>query len=333
MKIENIVRSESKTDRLNQPQLTSSDSDTLQASSDNLSSSKKTSAPSPKKAIKHIELPSEIEEIKPDDYKAKRPNTQSPSSENAKKALEIALLAKGADPEQAKFVAQHTGFIGSSGYSLDDDEIESQEELEGMDAQTLFSRGQDYCQNGDDERALFYYLWAAKKGDPEAHYNVGSLLMRNAGDSENQIKANRFFLRAAELKDFAAYFILANSYFFGHGVKMNKEEANRQALIGATNGEPNCMLVLSNNLLSGEGVKKDSKKAVFWAKMAYKNGIKAAMPIFEKCYESGNGISKDISKAAYWRKRSEGEIEMDKTIEEELEKDIPLTFDEAKAIF
>ena len=117
----------------------------------------------------------------------------------------------------------------------------------------------------DNEKTL---LPLAKKGDPEAAYQLAMIYKEGRGVLENAIESAKWFRVAAEKNHAEAQFHLGLAYKAGRGTLQNFSEAvkwfEKAAMQDNANGQYNLGLMYR----TGQGIPLDNTKAYFWFNLA-----------------------------------------------------------------
>ncbi len=113
---------------------------------------------------------------------------------------------------------------------------------------------------------------SCEDGNPKDCYNLGISYHYGKGVEKNKQKAVKWYLKAAKQGLANAQGNLANMYRDGKGVEQNYQEAIKWYLKSAKQGYANAQYNLGFRYENGEGVEKDSKESVKWFTKAAKQG-------------------------------------------------------------
>ncbi|APE42086.1 hypothetical protein BOO69_00675 [Sulfitobacter alexandrii] len=154
---------------------------------------------------------------------------------------------------------------------------------------------------GNAERAANLLSSAAKRGDAEAQYYLGLLLMAGQGVAPDPKAAFDWFLAAGEAGNPAAQYELSKAYSRGVGTDKNPEEALRWLEEAASGGFPDAQYFLANALDTGGGVPMDKKAALDWFRRAAEAGQPQAQRELGTRYLVGqNGVEPNADEALRW---------------------------------
>lgn len=112
---------------------------------------------------------------------------------------------------------------------------------------------------------------AAKKGNPEAQYQVGfhlctCVISRDECPVEEALERIYWLTLSSDQGHSGAQTLLATMYYKGCGVEVNLTKAFELDLKSAKNGNCQGMNNLAVKYLLGEGTKPDLDKAIYWIK-------------------------------------------------------------------
>ena len=145
------------------------------------------------------------------------------------------------------------------------------------------------------------WLTPAKKGDPDAQYNLGiiySYVDRSFFD------AVKWLRRAAKNGNAPAQYQLAEFYALGLGVSKNPVEAKKWYERSAKQGLPIAEFYLAAVYHVGLGVPRNDERAARWYKKAAQSGFPGAEVKLGEMYENGAGVPQNYVKAAEWYRRA-----------------------------
>lgn len=108
----------------------------------------------------------------------------------------------------------------------------------------------------DQQQAFEIFQSLSRKGNIEAHIELGLCYLDGIGVSKDDTKAFELFKKAADAKDGRGLSLLGNMYHFGRGVKAESTKAfdlyRQSAATGNLTGQTN----LARCYLEGKGVTK-----------------------------------------------------------------------------
>lgn len=154
---------------------------------------------------------------------------------------------------------------------------------------------------GHAERAAELLSNAATRGDAEAQYYLGLLLLSGKGVEQDLGRAFDWFLAASEGGNMHAQFELSKAYSRGQGTEANPQEALRWLEEAAGAGLPEAQYFLANALDNGGGVPVDKQAALDWFRRAAENGQPQAQRELGTKYLAGaDGVTPDAAEALRW---------------------------------
>jgi TPR repeat protein len=157
--------------------------------------------------------------------------------------------------------------------------------------------GKVHSENGEIESAKIWLKKAADFGDPEAAYELGSLLKKRKSAKDNK-EGDRLILMAAIKGWPKAQGMVGAYYLDGYWTfKKDLSEGIRWLTKGAVNGDHFSQARLCSSFVGGEGVNRDYAKAAEWCDKAAAQGNYSAMQQLSLLYEHGYGVKKDIVQA------------------------------------
>lgn len=145
-------------------------------------------------------------------------------------------------------------------------------------------------------RALVWYRFALRMGDPEALYRLGDAYRRGHGIPADPDRAFRLFSLAAALGNEKSQFALGVCYEQGIGTQPDMDEAFACYEQAAAAGYPPAQNNLGGCYEYGLGVVQDLHAAVEWYARAAAEEPAAACRL-ALCYEQGRGVETDAVKA------------------------------------
>lgn len=166
----------------------------------------------------------------------------------------------------------------------------------------------------DDGQAAFdakqyqqaFTLWSplAKKGNPDAEYNLGLLYMNGLGVKKNDRLALMWFIRAGQQGMADAQYNAGVMYYLGQGVYPSFKSAIAWWQLAANKGHANAENNLAAMYAYGYGVGVDQKKAIALWTDAAEQGLPNAINALIEVY-SGKlaGFKADPTKEKFWRQK------------------------------
>jgi len=250
--------------------------------------------------------------------------------ESTKKKMVQALIKKGANPEQAKWILEHTSFINSHGSRVDE---ETEGEYSSWDTVDLYNRASELAGSGDYKQALHFFELAAAKDNPEADECIGDFYLRGIGCQKNEKKGLEAYLKAAEEGWVPVYGKIGTCYRFGLGTPIDYKESAQWYLKAALSDDYRVILGHAADLSYGTGgMVKNPQKAMFWVAYDVWEGDFRGMSLLSDGYKNGEGLPKDPIKAEYWGERFHLARFKDEAIEKTLAKDLKMSLKEAEVL-
>ncbi|XP_029773186.1 protein sel-1 homolog 2 isoform X4 [Suricata suricatta] len=143
----------------------------------------------------------------------------------------------------------------------------------------------------DYDKALYYFLKAAKAGSANAMAFIGKMYLEgNAAAPQNNATAFKYFSMAASKGNAIGLHGLGLLYFYGKGVPVNYAEALKYFQKAAEKGWPNAQFQLGFMYYSGSGVWKDYKLAFKYFYLASQSGQPLAIYYLAEMYATGTGV-------------------------------------------
>lgn len=148
------------------------------------------------------------------------------------------------------------------------------------------------------------YIKAAKKGDADAQYRIGSCYSKGDGIEKDEKKAVNWWRKAAEQGHAISQGLLGHAYDKGEGVQKDPSQAVFWYRKAAEQGLPLAQTVLAMCYNTGKGVEKDEVQAVYWFRKAAQQGFLEAQYWMGLCYSNGWGVDKDEVQALNWYRKA-----------------------------
>ena len=144
------------------------------------------------------------------------------------------------------------------------------------------------------------YLIEARRGDPEAQYNLGLCYIHGNGVDMSYEEAAKWLEKAAKQGHADAQYNLGVSYLKGQGVRQDYTEAVKWFSLAANKGNVDAMYNLATSYMNGEGTEQNIEQAIALYEQASAKGHVKAQRVLGDCYFFGMGIPKDFEKAVEW---------------------------------
>lgn len=157
---------------------------------------------------------------------------------------------------------------------------------------------------GDYQNAYVELMTAAKSGDPEAQYYLGSMYSNGHGVTHDQQKARQLFRQGAESGNAKAQASLGYMYSKGLGGRENRSAATKWYRKAAEQGHVIAQRNLGLLYEHGEGIERDYSLAVKWFRRAAEQEDGIAQSNICELYQFGFGVPQDHRRAAYWCRRA-----------------------------
>ena len=155
-------------------------------------------------------------------------------------------------------------------------------------------------QQGDDRKALEYFLQAANTGDRRGKYLAGECFYFGKGAPVDLAKAVDFLQEAAALHEPRAMDLLGT-----HFRKLRQfDQARKYYEDAAAEGYPLSLSNLGVLYMNGEGVQRSPEIAANLFKQGAEKGDPNGMCFYAGCLVEGLGLQKDSKAAAEWFRRS-----------------------------
>ena len=174
------------------------------------------------------------------------------------------------------------------------------------DAEAQFRIGSCYSKGWDvkinDEQAVFWWLKAAKQGHVISQHLVAFAYDRGKGVKKDTSQAVYWYRKAAEQGYCLSQECLGLFY-----MKKENRDYNQAAFWfrkAAEQGDAISQFWMGYFCFYGFGVGKDYVKASNWFRKSAEQGEANAQLRLGGCYYDGTGVSKDYSQAVYWMQKS-----------------------------
>lgn len=177
--------------------------------------------------------------------------------------------------------------------------------LASLPAQAGFEEGNTAWQEGKYDVALKEFTAAARRGDADASFRLGSMYARGEGTPRNLYLAWQYFYQAvergnltavAELGDLSDYFDL---YLFSPDVPApgKRGAAIKRLQNAAKKGNGNALNDLALIYKQGDGVKQNMPKALEYIHLAVEKNNPFALTNLGLMYGRGDGVQADPARA------------------------------------
>lgn len=167
---------------------------------------------------------------------------------------------------------------------------------------TCHARG--YGTPQDDQSAFNCFRAAAEQGHPEALNNVGWFFREGRVVEKDLAMAARWFKKAADCENPYGQFNYGLALQRGEGVEKDVRKAAELFRIAGDNGCIEAIDAYGVALWRGEGVKENHRKAFQQFMRAASLGYPPAMENISTCYSRGTGVPADEKLATEWKIRS-----------------------------
>lgn len=144
------------------------------------------------------------------------------------------------------------------------------------------------------------YIKAAKKGDADAQFRIGSCYSNGVGVKKDEKKAVDWWRKAAEQGHAISQGLLGHSYQEGVGVTKNPSQAVYWYRKSAEQGNVAAQMSLALCYMGYTDIPKDNAQAFYWWTKAAEQGHAMAQYWEGKCYANGIGVARDDVKAFSW---------------------------------
>lgn len=149
-----------------------------------------------------------------------------------------------------------------------------------------------------------YYIRAAKKGDADAQFRIGSCYSKGSGVEKDEKKAFQWWSKAAKQGHAISQGLIGHSYEVGQGVTKDYSQAAYWYRKAADQGNAVAQMSLALCYTTGNGVQKDYTQAFNWSYKAAVQGLANAQYWVGMCYSNGSGVAKDVVQAFNWYRKA-----------------------------
>ena len=161
-----------------------------------------------------------------------------------------------------------------------------------------YFQGVDHLRRLEFESAMACLGPIAARGDEDAQYHIGMMLLRGQGIEKNPREAIYWLGLAAEGGDASAQFELGQIYREGAYVKRDNTKALLLYQKSAEQNHSVAQYDLFEILYFGQGTTKDVAAAMDWLHRSAEDGFSVAQHRLGKFYRDGENVSKDRAKAS-----------------------------------
>lgn len=157
----------------------------------------------------------------------------------------------------------------------------------------------------DYEKAVEWFLKAARAGHADAMDNLGNCCKDGEGVAEDKELAVAWHQKAAKKGLPWGQYHFAKCLLNGTGIDEDDELALHWYLKAARQGLADAQNMVARCAEEGWGMKEDADIAFFWMTRAAEGGHATAMNNLAIFYKKGYGCEKDSEKESEWRKKAE----------------------------
>ena len=170
--------------------------------------------------------------------------------------------------------------------------------------QYAYEKGDTFYTKKDFEKALEWYLLAAKMELTSAYDNIGWMYLNGYGVDKDYSEAVKWFKKAAKQGNVSAQYHLGFMYQNGYGVEKDYSEAVKWYREAAEEGLAGGQYSLGFMYRYGYGVEKDYSEAVRWYIKAAEQGNVSAQNSLGDMYYYGYEIDQDYAEAIKWYRKA-----------------------------
>lgn len=149
----------------------------------------------------------------------------------------------------------------------------------------------------NQQKALNYYLAAAKQGNEKAYLPLAKYLHQGIGGNASLNNAYHWYLEADSAGVTEAYYPIAMMNELGEGTTRNLSLALTYYQKAADEGDVDALLAVARLLQDGQGIKKDLPEAFNYYEKAAQKGNKFAKYQVAKMRLQGEGVKADKARA------------------------------------
>ena len=147
----------------------------------------------------------------------------------------------------------------------------------------------------DHEKALNWYLQAARQGLAQAQFNLSLMYFDGEGVDKNIVKYLYWLKKAVKQELPQAYVNLGSCFFAGRGMKQNYKKAAEYFYKAYKKGEPEGAVRLGTMYYYGQGIKQSYRKALKCYMFAAKDSLEA-QAVAGMIFVKGLGCDRDIKR-------------------------------------
>ncbi len=156
----------------------------------------------------------------------------------------------------------------------------------------------------DSSAAMDIYVELAKKGNAEAMYMMGCVMLERGKSDRVKQDSIGCFEKSAERGNVKACEKLADLYEEGQIVTKDSAKAKYYRDFAQQDAKWMEMTDLATRYFEGDGVERDTSKAAELLHTAAAGGYARAQIFLSMLYYSGYGVEKDTQQSLYWMKKA-----------------------------
>lgn len=222
-----------------------------------------------------------------------------------KTALDLAVARANADDDAVAMTL--AAELLSLGYGVRQDPAAAREWYEAAatrgNPDALFTLGSILMATPsvvNKDQAVDYFRRAAEAGNARAAYNVGLVYLQGQVAPKEPAIAAEWFKRAADRDQPDALYALATLYRDGNGVPRDPIESARLLQRASEIGNDVATTELAIAVFNGIGMPKDEERAAELFRKAALQGNAIAQNRYARILSAGRGAPKDVVAAAAW---------------------------------
>ncbi len=212
------------------------------------------------------------------------------------------------------------GLSGAAWAAEDEDPEPTPEQIEATrqaakkgNAEAQYALGTCYMMGKgvtrDKEEAVHWWTQAARQGHVQAQNDLGGYCLYTKRGRD----AAQWFLKAADQGHVTAQYNLGKCFYSGQGVAKDRGNAVYWWRKAAEQGYAPAQYRLGRCFHEGEGVKENAAEAVKWYRAAAEQGYADAQFYLGSCYVTGEGVEKDRKMAETWLRAAAGQEHIEST--------------------
>lgn len=176
-----------------------------------------------------------------------------------------------------------------------------------LQAHTLLARLYLIGEEGvaqDLPRAADLLQFAATRGQAEAQFYLGQLLLTRSAADDGKARGLSWLEAAADQQFGRAAFLLAQSYSNEKHLPQDRVKAMHWLHRAADMGHGEAQLQLAHSYERGREVTQDKAEALLWYRAAAETGHPVAQRVLGAKYLAGDGVTQDNEAALLWLERA-----------------------------